>query len=375
MHIFANSFLFFLMFFQFSAVHAAVIDSTVKNGVIYFLHDVPAKVTRHNFIQNSWLPEITIEKGAKCIQIDNYYIYAMGHSNLYRYNITTKSKTEIGNDLSCYTSVHTDGDLLITVSNQLNEPSVINIYNKENLTPITVNFPIMGYASEATISPNQNRLYLNMTHNAAGSTRIDYSPSGTVVFHRNNFFDNGSAARNKSWLSPSEDTLIYENGRSYLHLLDSGGFKSSNITNPISGVVFLENKELVIASGNTITLYDANMNKKGDKEFKSKVRSVASNNDLLYIYLDDTASTGAEVVLHSVTSLRGAEKIEPKGLSYTVDDGMVDKSGNVLILSKKYKSIFIWDTRKQDYVNSIPLFSIPLNFTYSPVWPYRVFSG
>ena len=349
---------------------AGIIHSMEFDGTAYFFMDFPARVECYNLSNRTWTAAIDLpgthgNLSAGWIDADGLYI-AYGQA-AYRYDLLGSNEVHLVNVEQSIHQILSDDNLLFLNRSGSLYARMTSIDKDTNT--LIANFEnyidsVMG----ASIAPSIDKIFGRSSGvSPSDITFVNYNSDGTFAGGGDSPHHGDYPSASRTWVFPDAGKVVDNSGTIYsassLTYLKSFG---SSITD----LVFYGDEIPILLNGSTLTAYTSSILPTGNVALDHAPTKIYVNgNDVLTFTLDNTASRGITARTLPLSSLNPptpGDPIDPAGLPFIPDSSFVDKEGILHLFSKANQSIFRWDTKTQQYANTIPLVGVPEYAAYSP---------
>jgi len=348
------------------------LDAQQQGSVVYFLYASPAEVLRYDMNAGEWLSPVALSGTPTAFRVATEGVYiAFGRTtSLYSPDLSTV--TPLVNTEYPTTLIFVNGNYAILMGSSDNRGVFTTIERNGGASVATST----GAYYESTfaqgdVSPELGILY-GESDSGEPSTMVSFNlnSDGTVTAASNPYaylytYPGGSRvyALPGGLLVANNGGAVF-NGTS-LALVASFGAGFDDLC-------FLPDGSPVAVRGNEVTLYGSGTYVESGRVALSAGAPRIFANGSTVTGFTPPAAAGGPIGVETVTEAQlaasprtSAPAVDPSSVNFMPDDGFVGADGQLYLLSRLNRSLFVWSPTGRNYVKSIPLQGVPTFISYS----------
>ncbi|MBK8476206.1 MAG: immunoglobulin domain-containing protein [Opitutaceae bacterium] len=336
------------------------VDIQAHAGVVYVLYATPGRIERYDMSARKWLPPVMLPATASAFLVDAAGVHVAFGTKISRFALDLTGETTVAQaSQECRQLVRWSGRLysITAVAN----PKLEVFDEQTGVRIASANGP-WGMPAAVSLAPTLARLY------AGTAGYFPLATDGTVGAYTelSRLWDVPVGRR--CFLSP--DAALISDGGGILYRTSDFQWAAA-LGGGFQDIVFLPGGGAAVLRGNRVQRLDAAW-----REFAEAKIDVAG---------DRMFSFGGEILAFAQTTTPGgaigvarvgpddmqprpsAAPIDASGLHYAPDDVLVDRAGNVLLVSRVHRNVFRWSTAERRYLAPVTLPSTPSYVAYSEI--------
>ena len=350
----------FLVAFISLTADADLLDIKRHEDILYLADDSSTEIKRFSLAEARFLPSFELSEAPTAMHLESDGIYVFADSKFIEVSLEGREfPTRFTYDGHVTEIVDIDfRRILLSTTEGLVLVSDHGYFRDEkNYTHAVSDVIYRG-----------NRAAITCGKSVSPADRLHYKIKSTLEGHileeiNTQSHNYGYPGGEKCFLFPNKNRFIDSSGRVY----DISDFTYvANFGGDFIDMDFWHDSPVILRN-NSLFSYNKVMLESGSYQLKTNnaVRLSIFGDK---VYLFSQARELVEVVDISVLSPAGPDaSIDPTNLPFTPDKIALDKDGDTLyLLSKKHQIIFRWSVIQQNYLDSIPLYASPTDFSYSP---------
>jgi kumamolisin len=357
-----------------STVLPAWLDAQQQGSIVFFLYATPAQILRYDMNAGAWLPPVALSGTPTAFQVAQEGVYVAFGTTTSRFSPDLSTMTAFSSTATVTTSIFLNGNYvyLLGTGNE-GGAGTFTSYNRSTgtLAATTNGENENSYFSQVAVSgvlgkafgwpgyfvgENLASVYLNADGTVSAS-----SPLGLNY----ELFDFAT----KAYVFPG-GLLVADNGGTVYHGSDLS--LAGALGPALDDLCFLADGNPVAVRGDEVTLYETGMLEElGRVILPSGVQRIFSNGSIVVGFASPALTTGSIGVVQ-VTEAQLAASPRPvapalqgSSVAFVPDDAFMGTDGQLYLLSKLYRNIFVWSPATREYANSIPLQGSPVFMSYS----------
>lgn len=355
--------------FTFNILHAVPtpwLNAEKHGSRAYFLHAAAPRIEIYDLENEVWLSALELTKTPNLFHIDDAFLYISYGKSVYRYSHAGENETLIATFPTNILSIHTDGDILFTVTTgdkitfdsfNRNTGATIDNYVKTDYSYWPNNKPAtIIHSSRKLASISGNDLY-SISYDVAGNF------SAQTRTYINSLSQNMGA---DFFVFDGSSRLIGKSGKAFEDF-DVEPFE--DLGTSISDIAFIENALPVVLSDKKLTAYSLAFQETGSTTLQTEALSIFLSATKVFAFSvksDSPNGMGAEIVSFETLGTDDPNKmINPENLGFTPKHILFDKHDVVYLTHPFIPIMFRWDTNTRSWLDSIPLLGTPSVADYS----------
>jgi kumamolisin len=349
----------------------AWMDAQQQGTIVYFLYANPAQILRYDLNAGTWLAPVALSMMPTAFRTATEGVYVAFGRTVSLYSPDLSTVTPLLNTEYPTVSIFVNGSYAYLVgSNNGGSSGVFTTLSRNggaivgtpngNLANSSFKQEGVSSALGAAYGEQFGMGMISITLNSDGTL----GESGGI----------NEAGRSVPW---GTTAYVFPGG---LLVADNGGtvFNGSDLS-PVGSLgpafddlCFLADGSPVAVRGNAVSLYNTGtFGEVGRVALAGGAQRIFANGSTVTGFSPPAAAGGA-IGVEQVTESRlaasprpSAEVVSPVSLAFVPDDSFVGADGQLYLLSKLYRSLFVWSPSTRSYVNTIPLQGVPYHITYS----------
>lgn len=354
------------------ALAASIVES---QQIGYFFDSESNFVQRYDIASENWTAPILLQQstvGPDVVHVDSDGIYAGFGQAVYRFHLDGTAKTHVINLRSPVVSIHSDGDFLFLNYSSSTFIRILSIDKRTNELVDSIEINSYYYYTDPpilSIATQGNTLYgVSSWYSSLRFFELSYNQDGT--FGQNRFSTTSFGEYNsgrQSWVVPDESKLIHSSGGVFA----TSDFRYLSRLTQIDDIDFFQAQLPFVLQGNQVTAYSKAFLPTGQATlYDRSVKIFVNDWSVIAFFADDSLLQKYRTQVIPISAFNPADPhapIDPTGLAYTPDWIAVSNQARLLLFSKSYQNIFVWNPMSTSYQRSIGLLGSPNALAYDPV--------
>lgn len=322
-------------------------------GIVYFLSDIPALVTRYDTVQGTWLQPIGTGQPATAFTVDDSGIYLSEPQGVVHFTLDATLLGIVPGVPGAQGFIETGGPILLTGTDQN-----VGTYNKSTGAAIDTYMsfgPLVGVSAAMA----DGRLFA-VTY--GGISAVTFNPqSGQFI---NQFSSNliNMPIGATTYASPEGAIVTDTSGTSYsavdLHYAGSLG-------GPIQGIAYLPDS-FVVMQGTGLARYSYDFHSLGEAAPPAALADIVASNGQLF----SITTSGSSLVLAPIPISAFHAPAPPVAREWSDTAGRADAilgdASSLLLTSNVEHAVYPFDANTWTFGEPLPLLIAPLMTAYSP---------
>lgn len=340
---------------------------SVRSGdIVYFAFASPARIERYDLAQEIWLNAISLTNTPTALHVDASAIYLAYDRTITRRTLSGTGEVPLYNAPTTITAVLTDASYIFVFAPAYSSGRIDSLRKSDGQFVSTWS-GTYSMGAGFSIAPTGRRIYgVNNQTSSFSTIELPYNANGTFGT-MNEVGSNGSYSnQHQTWVAPGEKTLVRSNGIVYsVPTL----VQRTSLAGSLDDAAFHGTDVLIGLRGKKLLAFDNSYLEAGSHVLSVLAHRLAVRAGQIYAFSGSSAqASGIGVEKVAVTALTAAQPgapVDPAFLSFAPDEVQQTEDGALLLLSKKFQSIFRWSPTTRTFTASYPLLATPVSFAYS----------
>jgi hypothetical protein len=351
------------------------VDFEVHGNIVYLLRQSPKQIMRFDLGSESWLSPLDLSDFPNAFTFSDSLIFVAYENEVVALPING------GPELNVHDSLYTITDLVVDDNNLIISQLESDLRWFEDLRLTTVDVNTFSQLDELThnhysmqklsLAPSINKVfgaYRYSIHSAA-VVMANYDDSGMF-----GTVSAGSSAgsyvldEERAWVFADETRVLDDAGNVY-----SAGDVSyrTSFGVEVAGVSFHgPDIPIVLTKGDELVSLSNALTETGRTSVQEGAKDIALGDNKVFVFREDGAQpteVGVQIVpLSAISPEEPDQPISPVGLTYVVQDSVVDSRGIAYIISRSHPVIFRYDLTEQAYIENVSLPALADRVEYHP---------
>jgi hypothetical protein len=353
---------------------ATWLDAQQQGSVVYFLDATPAQILRYDMNAGAWLAPVALSGTPTAFQVAQEGVYVAIGKTTSLFSPDLSTATAFASTATATTSIFLNGSYvyLLCTGNE-GGAGTFTSYNRSTgvLAATTTGGNYNSYFPQVAVSGALGKAFGWPGDLPGGNlASVNLNTDGTVsasspIGLNYELFDLAT----KAYVFPG-GLLVADNGGVVYHGSDLS--LAGALGPAFDDICFLADGNPVVVRGDEVTLYQSGtLGELGRVTLPSGVERIFSNGSNVVGFANPVLTAGPIGVVQVTEAQLAASPrpvapvVQGASVSYVPDDAFLGRDGQLYLLSKLYRNIFVWSPATRSYAGSIPLQGSPVFMSYS----------
>ncbi len=336
---------------------------SIRAGDVHlFAFNGPSRIERYDLALRTWLPSIPLQAPATALWTDESGIFVAEDRALVRFNTDGSGRLVFGNNALTIRCLFGLNDILVSGTGDGNYTTL----DKRNGALLsTFNVPSPG--TRFSVAAAQNKAFFRgAVHSTPDMFYLEIGADGLLKRAVDSPYLNTYPNASRCFVFPDGRRVVDDSGTIYS--TESLGYTNS-LGGAFTDIAFNGADIPIVLRGNMLVAYKNTLVQSGTFMLgRNALRVSVSGSDAVTFLPDSLDLHGLRVQVVPLTALSvpvPGQQIDPRGLSFTPDDVLLDREGNLLLPSNAHLSLFRWSSSQLRYLPTLPFVGTPDFIDYS----------